>query len=389
MKLNKKYIFFILLLLAILAGGIIISNLNITADIFSADTLKIARKKTSQVKENIVGSETGGLVAKPILKPGETGSWFKIKADPGSVWNGEIMVINQNSIESFTALIYAVDVEATSGGFAPKSSDANKIEAKWVTVDTPELELSPASSKIVPIKIDFPENATPGEHAIAIMVEPKPVATDASGGAPVVTIQTRVGIRTYITLSGEVVIAAEMAEPVLSGEHPYIIRTRITNKGNSIIKPTVTAKFFDQSDAKIDTAQSANIYEIFPGGGADVDVSWDYDKPGTYKAKLLISFADKNEERELTINVTEKPKEEDKTHAVAAAPIIVQNQSSVPVVALIVGAFVIIILVGLIIFLLLRQRKKDITPDQLQQLLKQYAAQQPAPPAPPAPQQKP
>lgn len=292
MNKNKKILLF--LALSTLLSVFLLYN-------FDASTFRVSTLNQSAEEKE----DEGTLTAAPVLEKGNTGSWFKFTVEPGNTLEGKIAVINQKKHTAMGGLIYAVDVNSDGGGFSPQARDYPKTDSTWITIETPEIILKPGEEKIIPFAINIPKSATPGEHAIAIMVEPKTAdkISEADGNVQLVSVQTRMGIRVYITVKGEIITAAKIGEPSFVEENPVILKIPVTNTGNSKLKPNMEVTIFDKDNKKIDDITSNPSYEIFPGGTLNLEAKWEKRKTGNYKAKFLISYADKTETREFSFNI--------------------------------------------------------------------------------------
>ncbi len=205
-------------------------------------------------------------------------SWFMYKLDLGRDKIDAVRVLN-NKDETVIVKLYAVDATTTAdGSFALLSEDDKKGDVgSWVELSANELEIPPKSEKRVPFIIKIPDNADVGDHMGGIVVQEMDNAAGASTGMGVKII-TRVGVRIYETVPGEVKKDFEVTrfdwrlEP--SGNKSFIkdlldinkrtvFFTGIKNKGNVRISPNVTLdikNIFGMTVAHLPNRQMGNIF---------------------------------------------------------------------------------------------------------------------------------
>jgi hypothetical protein len=210
----------------------------------------------------------GGRPANPDASVPNSASWFIYHLNPGEVKEDVVEVMNLFS-EEWTAFIYASDTtKSSSGGFALEQSNEPKDEVgAWVKfypdsppeslktvftekenkiipfcamsredinatlnekiklksnwkeitdenfsafqtwcagVDSVEEKMDPQARVKIPFVIRVPENSDVGEHTGGILIERKAHEAANTGGSSV-NLVTRVGVRIYETVPGEVV----------------------------------------------------------------------------------------------------------------------------------------------------------------------------------------
>jgi hypothetical protein len=131
--------------------------------------------------------------------------YFTYDTTPGGSIEDHIAVINFANHPQ-TLSVYAVDAtSAPTGAFAypPRSAPRRQVGA-WLFIPTPhgsgELTLAPHSTVIVPFYLRVPSNASPGDHAGAVIVSLTSLVKGKSGQR--VKFEQRIATRVIIRVSG-------------------------------------------------------------------------------------------------------------------------------------------------------------------------------------------
>jgi hypothetical protein len=255
-----------------------------------------------------VNTETVGILpASPDPEKRFSDAWFMYNLDLGKVKRDGIRVLNNRS-ETVVVKLYAVDATTTTdGSFAlVAENDPKNDVGSWVKLAADEIELPPNSEKTVPFEIAIPDNADVGDHMGGIVMEELESEPDQAGQMGVKII-TRVGVRIYQTVPGEVKKDFDITRfdwrPEPSGIKNFIkdlldinkrtvFFTGVKNKGNVRISPKVTIdikNIFGMTTAHLpDTEMGV----VFPRGEIkEGTVIWG-ETPifGRYKVTMTTSF---------------------------------------------------------------------------------------------------
>jgi LysM repeat protein len=234
-------------------------------------------------------------------------SWFVYKLDAGLSKNDSIRVIN-NKPETVVVKLYAVDATTTSdGSFALLMEDAPREDVgSWVKLAANEVEIPANSEKSVPFTITIPKDADVGDHMGGIIMQEVEGAGKAMSGTGV-KIVTRVGVRIYETVPGEVKKDFEITRFDWRTENKRVdnflkdlldINKRtafmigLKNKGNVKITPKVTIEVRNIFGKKIADLRDKEIGIIFPKkSNEDATIYWE-NMPflGRYKVTLTANF---------------------------------------------------------------------------------------------------
>ncbi len=180
----------------------------------------------------------------------------------------------------------------------------------WIELEKNEITLGPKERKTIPFTLTLPEEKIDvGEHAGGILIESKPKKDplDGEGG---VALSTRVGVRVYITVPGEVIeslkfnsFTSEISkkfEYYLFNKNLYFIdipkeytfKTIYSNTGNISndikIKYSIKDLFFENHQ-EISTTQ-----KITRDTEATSHISWEAPRFGKYEVKAKGYFLESN-----------------------------------------------------------------------------------------------
>lgn len=148
----------------------------------------------------------GGISGKPAGNPYSSigRSWFVYTLEPGSEVEDAVEVYNPTDSEKTISVYPADSTPSSEGGFALKQHAEEMTEVgSWITMDKTEVVIPAGGAELIPFKIKLPESGLDvGEHSGGIMIEGKQVA---QSGAEGVILNTRVGLRVYITVPGDII----------------------------------------------------------------------------------------------------------------------------------------------------------------------------------------
>ncbi|OGY43481.1 MAG: hypothetical protein A2731_01035 [Candidatus Buchananbacteria bacterium RIFCSPHIGHO2_01_FULL_39_8] len=184
----------------------------------------------------------GGYPANPDPSIKYSDSWFIYSLDLGESKDDALLVFN-TSDEAHVVKLYPVDsIPSNQGNFALEAEDAPRDGiGVWIKLSETLITLEPGESREVPFTITIPQDADVGEHSGGIIIQKSKVGeVSGSSGASIVT---RVGIRVYETVPGEILKEIEIVDfnvqlvPSQNQKPSYDITLVALNKGNVSLKP--------------------------------------------------------------------------------------------------------------------------------------------------------
>jgi LysM repeat protein len=171
-----------------------------------------------------------------------TQSWFVYNLDRGTA-KEDSLTIKNNSEEKQTLKIYAVDATTNNlGGFALESeADSRDGIGKWISLQENTIILEAQEQKSIKFSINIPPDAKSGEISGGIMVE-KIASEEQKKTQSGFIINTRIGIRVYETVPGEIIQKVSFGEASLEydkKERLYTLQVEINNESNVTVEPEV------------------------------------------------------------------------------------------------------------------------------------------------------
>ncbi len=125
---------------------------------------------------------------------------FTYEVGPGGTLEDSIVIANYDEEPLHLALYAADGFTTTSGQLDVLTKDAESVDlGAWVTLGQSDITIDPGASAEVPFSVDVPRNATPGDHAGAIVTS---LAVPESEDG--ITVDRRLGIRIYLRVAGDV-----------------------------------------------------------------------------------------------------------------------------------------------------------------------------------------
>lgn len=205
-----------------------------------------------------------------------TRSEFSYQADPGSSVDDAVTVYNLGNTQ-LTFRVYAADGSTTDdGSFTVGAGNVEPTGAgSWVTLEQ-ELVTIPAGQQVtIPLSVDIPEDATPGDHAAGI------VATvyeeRVSDPSQPVDVEFRTGTRMYIRVNGAA--RASLAITSLAVDYDGTgnpldgaanVTFRVQNNGSVRLAGTPTVAIEGLFGIGSTTVVLPAVAELLPGGAITV-----------------------------------------------------------------------------------------------------------------------
>jgi hypothetical protein len=198
--------------------------------------------------------------------------WVEHTLDPGQVVTEHLAVRNLSDGTATFALKAADGYLTDKGRFNMLlSNQASKDGGTWIRVQD-RITVEGKSTKVVPFTIAVPRDAAPGDHPAGI------AATVTSTGGTV-AVESRVGFRVMMRVSGTVTAALAVDDLTATYRHSWNpfsagtvrVRYTMTNDGNVAVtgagRVTTAGPFgVAAHDAR------AGVEDLLPGGSREVDV---------------------------------------------------------------------------------------------------------------------
>jgi nucleoid-associated protein YgaU len=265
------------------------------------------------------GAGIGGLIitpANPDPNVKYSDIWFVYNLDKGESKKDAVKIKN-NTGKDVEIKIYPVDAGLTpDGAFALNNEGDEKIGVgKWIKMEDIEdykLTIPDKAERLVYFTISIPQDAETGDHMGGIIIEN--LERQKGGKEGNISIVTRVGVRVYETVPGELIKKIELTgfefaihnKPLtdksttwekikhILGIHKYgEFNIGLKNTGNVHLDPIATIEIRDIFGGHIDTLENFALGSTFPGRSTLLPRRWE--NPSWFnfaKAHLLIKYGD-------------------------------------------------------------------------------------------------
>ena len=129
--------------------------------------------------------------------------YLSYTAAAGSTVTDAVTIYNYGNVPQ-TFRLYAADAFNTEdGSFDVLPGDQPSVDAgSWVKIPQENLTLPPGKQATIPISIDIPADASPGDHVAAILASSRAEGTGPDG--KVIALDRRTGTRLYVRVDGPV-----------------------------------------------------------------------------------------------------------------------------------------------------------------------------------------
>lgn len=190
--------------------------------------------------------------------------------DPGASVRDAIAVTNHSAEDAVFAVATGDGVVGTDGAFDVDTDDPVAGGA-WLQVDGLDggaLTLAAGETRVLPVTVAVPADATPGDHPAGIVVA---LSTEEAG----VTLTHRVGVRVHLQVAGEIAPALRVDAATANYTPSWVpfaagtltVEYQVTNTGNVRFGASAAA---DASGplGLMPGAGAGEAFEVLPGGTA-------------------------------------------------------------------------------------------------------------------------
>lgn len=210
-------------------------------------------------------------------------------ADPGSTIRDAITVYNYSNV-SLTFRIYATDAfNNDDGQFALLPGDEQPSDVgSWAEPMEEFVTLPPGLQATVPVTIEIPAGALPGDHAGAIVAASEALSQGESG--EMVSLERRTGTRLYLRVNGP--LTADLAIERLTTDYdasfnPFggsaLVSYTIHNRGNIRLAGSSSVSIAAPIGFARQRTSPEPFPELLPGGTITIQTSIE-DAPGLVAA---------------------------------------------------------------------------------------------------------
>lgn len=182
-------------------------------------------------------------VSLTVATAGQSG-WLKQTIAAGSRWTGYMQVTDTSPI-SETVDVYPVDgLTAANTGIVYSNQGQPLVSGVGATASgswlhlgvSSAVNLTPGETLAVPVTVDVPAGASPGNHVAGVAAQPTVPLTSSSGHLTIQTVE-RVVVAVAVTVPGGVPFNLQIGTPSLSTDSQMQIP--LTNTGQLFARPQV------------------------------------------------------------------------------------------------------------------------------------------------------
>jgi hypothetical protein len=231
---------------------------------------------------------------------------FQLSVAPGNYWQSSVKVVNGNPYELTVyaeVVNFAPEGEAGQGRFIPliRDDDDTSTIGEWITLQSGPYVIPPEQTVQVPFSIEIPQNAPPGGHFAAILINTQPPQDD-EGPMAVLTTQTVTSL-IFARIEGDIVENGTIREfSVIDNfvEKPEAeFSLRFENKGNVHLQPRgdiIITNMWGTIRGQIPINQQTHYGNVLPKSIRDFHFTWAGESSltdiGRYKAEATLVFGE-------------------------------------------------------------------------------------------------
>jgi len=215
------------------------------------------------------------------------------EADPGAVIKDSVTLFNFGTVQ-LTFRVYATDAfNNADGQFDLLAGDQQPVDVgSWVTVSQEMVTVPPGKQVTIPITINVPAGATPGDHSGAILASNQTIGAGPEGSA--VTLDRRTGTRLYLRVNGPLFPELAVANVETTYHHALNslsgsadVTYRIENRGNVRLAGTASVIIAGPLGLGERKIKLPDIAELLPGQEVELTVMVD-DVPALVVASTTV-----------------------------------------------------------------------------------------------------
>jgi uncharacterized membrane protein len=225
-------------------------------------------------------SSDGSFAVQPSGPDGPGGrDYFIYTLDPGQLFGDTVGISNLGS-EPVTYALYATDAFNTreTADFALLREEEPPTDVgSWIDLGVSQVTVDPGTRVDVPFSIEVPDDATPGDHAGAIVAQAIPDASADEDGVAV-EVRLRIGARVYVRVSGTLAPSLTVEQFRMGydaplnplGTAPVTVDYTVTNTGNTRITADATLVIEGVLGLEAGEAAPRRLPELLPGSSIQI-----------------------------------------------------------------------------------------------------------------------
>lgn len=222
---------------------------------------------------------------------------FELFANPGDSITDKVRVRNDADAPATYSIVIEDFTSSGEEGQVVLEEDTNILKsyslARWIEPETRDLTLQPNEERTFTFTINVPRNAEPGGHYASLLFQ----SGSAESIPGTASVAQRVGALILLRVSGNVSETAKIttfAGPTYSKSGPVIFDLRVTNEGNTHIRPKGTIVITNMFGKKVDEIPLEGN-NVLPGATRKMNTTWNKQNVlGYYTATLVATYGQQN-----------------------------------------------------------------------------------------------
>jgi hypothetical protein len=176
--------------------------------------------------------------------------------------------------------------------FYPAGSQPDSASS-WLVYSPTEVTVESGRVHPIRVTISVPRDATPGDHLVALFVEPRPDSPKLETNRKQLQVKFRLGAVFYImvpNLTKKGSLASLKSE---AREADIVVTPKLENSGNSHIRPIYSIKVLDQRGLMVVETPDTESLPVLAKSGMELPVTIEKKLPaGTYSVRYRVRFDD-------------------------------------------------------------------------------------------------
>lgn len=234
------------------------------------------------------------------LKPGmETTVVVNLDFRTGSVSNQPVRIVA--SLNDWT-MTRDGRIEYSKANSQPNSA------SPWLIFTPGETSVMPGTVHPIRVTVSVPENATPGDHLAALIIEQRPDHLKFETNSRQMIVRYRLASVFYIKVPGltrKGIVENLYAESTGDG---VVVTPTLKNEGNSVLRPVAELKIVDDTGKVVAGVPENEVLPVLGGAAVAQPISIATAlAPGRYTVKYRVDFRDGNKLTEGQTQLLVKP----------------------------------------------------------------------------------
>ncbi|MEQ1605450.1 MAG: hypothetical protein ABL999_11345 [Pyrinomonadaceae bacterium] len=174
-----------------------------------------------------------------------------------------------------------------------KANARENSASPWLIYTPGEAAVVPGTIHQIRVTIVVPQNALPGDHLTALIIEQRPEKLKYEANVRQMIVRYRMASVFYIKVPG--LTKKGSVENLIAESTPdgVVVTPTLKNEGNSVIRPVANVKVFDTDGKMVADVPESEILPVLAGSSIDQPVTIAKSlAPGSYTVKYRIDFQD-------------------------------------------------------------------------------------------------